>query len=223
MNDYKEIYYLPVSFTKEENEAYAKWGLKKEKFLVPMIIITILIDILVIVGTVIFLLGVRSEVSGFYMWMQLWSSTVVRFSYILAVVLTLLIIKPMDIILDFVFKRPSEPKFITLTPQNQGILYTISCKNTELKSNIISWKDLENTIFPENNQLILDGEIYKIGYNTISSIYPKEKQHPWLDKPMEKHKNTINLEKIKKNLISFQNSMESQKKETEWLKTHNGM
>lgn len=38
-----ENYELPVLFTEEERKAYASWGIKKEKLLMPFAIATILI------------------------------------------------------------------------------------------------------------------------------------------------------------------------------------
>ena len=38
-----ENYELPVLFTEEERKAYASWGIKKEKLLMPLAIATILI------------------------------------------------------------------------------------------------------------------------------------------------------------------------------------
>lgn len=43
-----ENYYLPVLFTEEKRRRYAEWGIKKEKFLLPFVIITILIDLIVV-------------------------------------------------------------------------------------------------------------------------------------------------------------------------------
>ena len=47
-----EKYELPIKFTEEQREKYAEWGIKKEKVLMPMAAVTILIDLLTVLWVV---------------------------------------------------------------------------------------------------------------------------------------------------------------------------
>ena len=58
--------------------------------------------------------------------------------------------------------------------------------------------------------------IYRIGLNTIESIYPKNKQHAWMDRPEEKVENSIHLKTISRNFRGYLLSLEEKKKEAEW-------
>ncbi len=52
----------------------------------------------------------------------------------------------------------------------------------------------------ETNEILLEGQRLRIGSNTIASIYPPEKQKPWMDHPAEQITGTISLAHIRKNM-----------------------
>ena len=56
-----ENYELPVLFTEEERKAYASWGIKKEKLLMPFAIATILIYAVTAAFVVMKVWGVRDS------------------------------------------------------------------------------------------------------------------------------------------------------------------
>ena len=56
-----ESYELPVLFTDDECKAYAAWGMKKEKVLMPFALITILIYMVATVLVVMKVWGVRES------------------------------------------------------------------------------------------------------------------------------------------------------------------
>ena len=56
-----EKYYLPVLYTEEERKKYAEWGIKKERFLMPFAVITIIVDLIVIIETGVVLFKIREE------------------------------------------------------------------------------------------------------------------------------------------------------------------
>lgn len=56
-----EKYYLPVLYTEEERKKYAEWGIKKERFLMPFAVITIIVDLIVIIETGVVLLRSGKE------------------------------------------------------------------------------------------------------------------------------------------------------------------
>lgn len=68
----------------------------------------------------------------------------------------------------------------------------------------------------ETNEILLEGQRLRIGSNTIASIYPPEKQKPWMDHPAEQITGTISLAHIWKNMQGYRASLEEQKREAEW-------
>lgn len=214
----EEKYYLPVLFTEEERIKYAEWGMKKEKVLVPYAIITIFIDLLVVIGTVIYMFWVRDKEAYFSSYLSAWGSYIVKFSYGIALLMTVMILKPIDLLLNFLFHKPSEPKMLCLTPMAQGIHYVlIQGKNTLFEGDL-DWSEWTNVIAPETNEICIEGEVLRIGANTIETIYPEGKQKNWMDRPDETIKNSIKLEKISQNFKGYLASLEERKKEEAWLK-----
>lgn len=55
----------------------------------------------------------------------------------------------------------------------------------------------------ETNEILLEGQRLRIGSNTIASIYPPEKQKPWMDHPAEQITGTISLAHIRKNMQGY--------------------
>lgn len=87
----EEKYYLPVLFTEEERKKYAEWGMKKEKVLVPFALITILIDLTVLVGTVIYLISVREKEAYFSGYFLTWGPIITELAYGIALLMTIII------------------------------------------------------------------------------------------------------------------------------------
>ena len=91
-----ETYHLPVLYTEDERSSYAAWGIKKEKLLLPFAVVTIIIDAFVLCATVVYLLAVRRQTPAFSVWISCWGGLVGDVSYGVALVLTVLILKPQD-------------------------------------------------------------------------------------------------------------------------------
>lgn len=217
----KETYYLPVLFTEDERRRYAEWGIKKEKVLMPFAIITILIDLLVVLGTVVYFFLVREREPYFSMYLSAWGTVITSVTYGVAIVLTILIIKPLDLILDKIFQKPQDPKMLCLTPTVHGIDYAICQGKNILLKGILDWNDWKNAVLVETNELSIKGMSLRIGTNTIESIYPEGKQKQWMDRPEEKISNSVNLGVISRNFEGYLASLEEQKKEEEWIKQCN--
>lgn len=213
-----EKYYLPVLFTEDEQKRYAEWGIKKEKFLVPFAIITIVIDVIAVLGTVIFFLGVRRSEPYFSSWMITWSGVIGDVVSWLAIVLTMLILKPLDLILDKIYKKPEEPKTLCLSPNEKGVEYTLIQSGNVIIDGIMTWNEWKSSVSFDTNEIYIAGEDLRIGTNTIETIYPKEKQHKWMDRPSQKMVTTISLKKISKNFEGYLASLEEKRKEEEWMK-----
>ena len=211
-----EKYYLPVLYTEEERKKYAEWGIKKERFLMPFAVVTIIIDLLVIVETGVVLFKIREREPYFSAFLSTYGGLINDIAYGVAIVLTALLIKPLDMILDMVYKKPQEPQMLCLTPTETGVRYMLSRGVYVLSSGTLNWNDWESAVLEETNEIHIGDEIYRIGLNTIESIYPKNKQHAWMDRPEEKVENSIHLKNISRNFRGYLLSLEEKKKEAEW-------
>ena len=107
---------------------------------------------------------------------------------------------------------------IILIPNEDGIYYTVNHSNNELTHGVIKWEKWEHSILLDSNEIIIQDKKYKIGANTIETIYPKNKQKPWMDRPNEKIKNSTSLKVIDRNFKGYLNSLEAKKKEEDWIK-----
>lgn len=112
-----ETYHLPVLYTEDERSSYAAWGIKKEKLLMPFAIVTIIIDAFVLCATVVYLFEVQRQKPAFSVWLSCWGGVVGDVSYGVALVLTVLILKPLDWLFDKIMHRPEQPKMLQVTPK----------------------------------------------------------------------------------------------------------
>ena len=100
-----ETYHLPILYTEDERSSYAAWGIKKEKLLLPFAVATILIDAFVLCATVVYLFVKQRQTPAFSVWISCWGGLVGDVSYGVALVLTVLILKPLDWLLDKIMRR----------------------------------------------------------------------------------------------------------------------
>ena len=195
-----ETYYLPVLYTEDERSSYAAWGIKKEKLLMPFV----------------YLFVVQRQTPAFSVWISCWGGLVGDVSYGVALVLTVLILKPLDWLLDKIMHRPEEPKMLQVTPKETGVSYFLLRGTTVLAQGMLTWDAWEAALTVETNEILLEGQRLRIGSNTIASIYPPEKQKPWMDHPAEQITGTISLAHIRKNMQGYRACLEEQKREAEW-------
>ena len=215
-----EKYYLPVLYTEEERKKYAEWGIKKEKWMGPFTVISIIIYLVVSSGTVAVLWKIREKEPYFSAFMSAYGNYIIDIAEGIAVILVIIVFKPLDAILDFYYKKPEEPKMICLTPTEYGVRYMLMHREGAIAVGTYNWNEWENAISVETNEIHIDDIVYKIGYNTIESIYPKNKQNPWMDRPKERVENVIDLKVISRNFQLYLLSLEEKKKEQEWLISH---
>ena len=215
-----EYYNLPVLFTEEERRRYAAWGIKKEKTLLPFGIIAAIIEALGLAALVIYLLGVRSREPYFSAYLSVWGDFIGSVQFGAVLIVTFLILKPLDLLFDLIFKKPADPKMLRIEPREDGVVYTLSCKEKVLGQGRLSWEEWKQAVIPVTNQITIDGQWLTIGANTIETIYPREKRRLWMDRPAEKIDGTIQLATIQKNLEGYRASLEEKKKEMEWLRNH---
>ena len=112
-----ESYELPVLFTDDECKAYAAWGMKKEKVLMPFALITILIYMVATVLVVMKVWGVR-ESDHLLFQMLLWGDWIPELTGALAFFMTILLLGPLNFILDKLWKKPAEPMWLCVVPED---------------------------------------------------------------------------------------------------------
>lgn len=215
-----EDYELPVKFTEEERAAYAVWGIKKEKVLVPFGIAAAFIYLLAAVCIVTRVWGVRKED---HLWFQIivQSGWMEELCYILAVIMTILILGPLNRILDRIWKKPAEPEWLRIkllgdsvrVSKLQGIESNrISAEETHLLSELPALLDADK------NAICFQGKWIKIGENTIENIYPPGKQHSWMDCPKQKASGISSVKRVCDILKGYEASLEETRREQEWIK-----
>lgn len=218
----KEEYRLPVQFSKEERAQYAAWGIKKNKTETPFIVAVICIDLAVTILTLLSLtesLGSLSELNWF---LRAWGDKVSDVTYVLVILLSILAIKPLDLLLDWIFGKPKPPRVLVLEPQVNGMQYTLTQGKETLCRGLLPWAEWDMAVLPLTNQIWIEGQCLTIGANTVQTIYPKEKQKPWMEHPDLKLSGNIDLEEIQRKMEGYLASLEEQEREAEWSRTHQG-
>lgn len=218
----REEYRLPVQFSKEERAQYAAWGIKKNKVETPLIVAVICIDLTVTILTLLFLtesLGSLSELNWF---LRAWGDKVSDVTYVLVILLSILAIKPLDLLLDWIFGKPKPPRVLVLEPQVNGMQYTLTQGKETLCRGLLPWAEWDMAVLPLTNQIWIEGQCLTIGPNTVQTIYPKEKQKPWMEHPDLKLSGNIHLEEIQRKMEGYLASLEEQEREAEWSRTHQG-
>ena len=105
---------------------------------------------------------------------------------------------------------------LQVPPKETGVSYFLLRGTTVLAQGMLTWDAWEAALAVETNEILLEGQRLRIGSNTIASIYPPEKQKPWMDHPAEQITGTISLAHIRKNMQGYRASLEEQKREAEW-------
>ncbi len=213
-----EYYNLPVLYTPEERERYMKWGIKKEKLTKPLVFLVIVIDVLVALSTICFgVMLVMGRDPYQYLMLSLFSSFATSGARVAALFLTLLIVRPLDLLYDFIFRKPPDPMMLRLAPSVGGVLYELQREGKTLRSGLITWQQWKTVVYHQLNEIMIEDLRLKIGQNTLQTIYPPHWRHSWMDHPAEKIVGTINLGKIQKNMEGYLASLEEQKRESEWI------
>ncbi len=215
-----EYYNLPVRFTEEEREAYAAWGIKKEKTLKPYAVVILGFDLFLMACQALYLLNLAGRHGGFYANVVAsgqWLSTLGEVAMLIFMALT---IKPVDMLLDKLYKRPAGSRMVRLEPKPVGVQYKLTQGKKVLLQGILLWDEWEKAVDVKRNELWLPDEWLPIGANTIETIYPEHKRHQWMDCPEEKIVGTIKLGEIQKNMQGYLASLEEQEREAAWLREH---
>lgn len=213
-----EYYNLPVQFSEEERQQYVAWALKKEKTLKPFFTIVVLVDLSILIGTLLYFVGALDALPFLGGVMQTTGDLIPSLVNILFGVTLFLIIKPLDMLCDKLFKRPQESRMLRLEPRVSGMQYQLMQGKKLLCHGVLSWDEWNSAIIPQTNQIWIENECLTIGANTLKTIYPENKQHLWMDRPAEKIVGSINLKEIQRKMVGYRASLEEQKREAEWLR-----
>lgn len=115
-----EKYELPIRFTEEQRKKYAEWGIKKGKVLMPMAAVTIGIDLLTVLWVVgrVWLIRESDPI-----WFQIicQNDGIGEISSTIAIILTFLILKPIDLILDKIWHRPEGTEWLEVGLTENGV------------------------------------------------------------------------------------------------------
>lgn len=220
--DMTECYELPVFFTEAERKAYASWGMKKEKVMIPFAVATILIYIAAAAFVGMRVWGVREDD-------HLWFQILVQSHWIgditgaLAIGMTILLLGPIDWLLDKIWKKPAAPMrlAVELSGNTVQVRQTGGKHETAsqpMENHVVS--DAESFLNIGENTIYYQGNWLKIGENTIETIYPPEKQHAWMDHPAAKASDITDVRKFMSILEGYEKSLESVRREQEWLQKH---
>lgn len=216
----KEYYNLPVQFSEEERKAYAAYGIKKEKTLGPFAVIMLGIVVVVTVLTALYLLGLLKSGDSVYVRLVAGSQMLACAYEFGVLLLSFLIIKPLDMLFDKIYHKPEPSRMLRLEPREVGVTYELSQGKKVLVSGILLWDEWEQVVDAERNRIWIPDQWLTIGANTVESIYPKDKQHKWMDRPEEKIVGTIRLGEIQRKLDGYLASLEERKREEEWMRQH---
>lgn len=214
----KEYYNLPVLYTEEERQRYVKWGIKKTKAQIPLMVLMIAQDTLVIVSTIVYLfwMVVLDKDSVPYGSIVFFNTFASKAAWLFSMIFSFLVIKPLDALIDFLLHKPEDPMMLRLEPAVDGVEYTLLRGKKTLRKGILSWQEWRTAVNPQTNEIFIERQRLKIGENNRKSIYPPHLQRPWLDQPAEKIVGTIRLGTIQKNMEGYLASLEEQKREAQW-------
>ena len=214
-----ESYEMPVLFTEEERRAYAVWGIKKEKVLIPFAIATILIYIAVAALVVMKVWGVR-ESDHLLFQMLVLGDWIPELTGALAIFMTILLLGPLNFILDKLWKKPAEPMWLRVEPEGGTVKVGVRGEregNPRTPAEIHPLTELTGFLNPTDNTIYYRRKWYRIGENTIENIYPLGKHHPWMDHPENKASGIISVQRLTEILKGYEASLEADRREQEWL------
>lgn len=216
-----EKYEFPIKFNESERLAYAKWGIRKERVIMPMALVTITLYLITAVWVVGWVWLIRdTDALWFYIVVQ--SGWIAKITGFLAAILTVMLIKPIDFILDKIWHRPDNPIWFRVILSEETIeVNKISNFKTALE-NILSTEtypllQFEKHIDDKENAFLFQGKWYLVGENTIESIYPAERQNSWMDYPTTCVGCITDVKKLSKIISGYIDALEIKRKEQEWL------
>lgn len=224
-----EVYDLPVKFTEEEREYYANWGIKRQKLLIPLFVISGIVIGITISFFVIKLVGLYH--TDYWRYKSfIWSVNI--WGPIAGIVITVILVC-VNMLLNFGFdcihKKPNFLKKVQiLIEDNNGMsqlpsnIKMVLWKNKkQMEQQEIALDSLDTYFDVEDNCIFLNDNRYEIGANTIESIYPQEMHHKrWLEQPDCRAGAILRVERMKDILEDYKAALAVKEKEQTWLREH---
>ena len=214
-----EKYELPIRFTEEQRKKYAEWGIKKGKVLMPMAAVTIGIDLLTVLWVVgrVWLIRESDPI-----WFQIicQNDGIGEISSTIAIILTFLILKPIDLILDKIWHRPEGTEWLEvgLTENGVTVKRTRGAGSMEiLASEVYPLTQTEEYLDVEKNAVKVQGVWLEIGENTRENIYTPQQQKHWLDQPEGCASSISSVKKLQRIIKGYVAALEEKEKEQAWL------
>ena len=140
--------------------------------------------------------------------------------------MTILLLGPLNYILDRVWKRPAEPMTLIVEPGGTNVKIRKAQtgreenpKNRKMATETESYPLAQLFAFlnPKDNTICYQKKWYIIGENTIENIYPAKYRHPWMDHPENKASAITDVQRLTDILKGYEASLEAARKEQEWL------
>ena len=228
-----EKYELPIRFTEEQRKKYAEWGIKKGKVLMPMAAVTIGIDLLTVLWVVgrVWLIRESDPI-----WFQIicQNDGIGEISSTIAIILTFLILKPIDLILDKIWHRPEGTEWLEVGLTENGVTVKRTYRAGDAGTGVDNAAGRsccgEITVFEthpliqmdeyldaEKNAVRVHGVWLEIGENTRENIYTPQQQKHWLDQPEGKSGIIKSVQKLQKIIKGYAAALEEKEKERAWL------
>lgn len=205
-------------------QGLCRMGHEKRKSTDAVCLITILIYMVATVLVVMKVWGVR-ESDHLLFQMLVLDGWIPELTGVLAVLMTILLLGPLNFILDKLWKKPAEPLWLCVTPERRTVKVAVrEERNGESRTpaEIYPLTELETFLNPADNTICYQKKWYRIGENTIENIYPPEKQHPWMDHPENKASGIIDVQRLMEILRGYEASLKAARKECEWMEKHGG-
>ena len=140
--------------------------------------------------------------------------------------MTILLLGPLNFILDKIWKKPEEPMTLIVEPEGKNVKIRKAQtgreenpKNRKMATETESYPLTQLFAFlnPEDNTICYQKKWYIIGENTIENIYPAKYRHPWMDHPENKASAITDVQRLTDILKGYEASLEAARKEQEWL------
>ena len=146
--------------------------------------------------------------------------------------MTILLLGPLNFILDKIWKKPEEPMTLIVEPEGTNVkirkAQTVreeNPKNRKMATETESYPLAQLFAFlnPKDNTICYQKKWYIIGENTIENIYPAKYRHPWMDHPENKASAITEVQRLTDILKGYEASLEAAHKEQEWLDKQIGL
>ena len=137
--------------------------------------------------------------------------------------MTILLLGPINFILDKLWKKPAEPMILIVEPEGATVKMrrgqTGREQNPKTTTESHPLSELSVFLNPEDNTIYYQRKWYRVGENTIENIYPAKNRHPWMDHPENKASSITSVQRLTDILKGYEASLEAARKEQEWRRS----